>query len=186
MSPTKILCEEHEIVKTLTRVLENICGRLKSGEKVEPQHVEDAIFVIKGFADRAHHMKEEDLLFPAMESAGLSKEEMLVEAITTEHDLGRGYVRGIGDALMHYSLGDTRAGLVLCENTGKYVKLIAEHMAKEEDVVFPLADKHLSEVAKRELTQAFEKIDEDVIGREQQEKFMRIVSTLEGIYLEEE
>ncbi len=184
MRPTEILTEEHNYVKVILRVLDVMCVKLKAGEKVEPGHIEGAVDFIKNFADRAHHMKEEDLLFPAMEAAGVSKEESLVDAITTEHDLGRGCVRGLTDALSLYSMGDNGAGLVIAENAAKYVKLIKDHIAREEDIVFPLADRHLCDDTQRELTAKFHKIDKDVIGEARRQGFMEILSTLKGAYLE--
>ena len=185
MRPTEILTEEHNCVKVILRVLDVMCVKLKAGEKVEPGHIEGAVDFIKNFADRAHHMKEEDLLFPAMEAAGVSKEKSLVDAITTEHDLGRGHVRGLTDALSLYSIGDNGAGLMIAENAAKYVKLIKDHIAREEDIVFPLADRHLSDDSQRDLAARFDKIDKDVIGEARRQEFMEILSTLKGAYLGE-
>lgn len=184
MRPTEALVEEHNCVKVVLQVLDVICKKLEAGEKVEASHIESAVHFIKNFADRAHHMKEEDLLFPAMEEAGVSKEESLVDEITTEHDLGRGYVRGLTDALSVYSIGDNGAGLVIAENGAKYVKLIKNHIAREEDVVFPLADKYLSDDTQRSLAAKFDKIDRDVIGEARRQEFMEILSTLKRVYLE--
>ncbi len=183
MGPLEILVEEHNAVRALLEVLEVICGRLESKRKVDPDHIQSAVRFIKDFADKAHHLKEEEVLFPAMESAGVSREEMLLDAITTEHDLGRGYVRGISDALFPYSLGDYSAGDVVCQNARKYIKLMSNHIAKEEEIVFPLAESRLSENARRELAREFERIDREVIGQEKREDFQSILLTLRGAYL---
>ena len=56
--------------------------------------------------------------------------------------------------------------------------------AKEEDVIFPLADKHLPEALQRELTAKFEAIDKDVVGQARRQEFMDILTTLKEAYLE--
>jgi hemerythrin-like domain-containing protein len=186
MGPIEILIEEHNAVKVLLNVLEVMCGRLEAKQKVDADHIQGAVHVIRNFADKAHHLKEEDLLFPAMESAGVSRAKMLLEEITTEHDLGRGYVRGISDALLPYSIGDDSAGHVIRENARKYVALMISHIGKEEEIVFPLAESHLSETAMDELALAFERVDRDVIGKEKRDEFQRILSTLRAAYLTRE
>jgi hemerythrin-like domain-containing protein len=183
MSPTEILIEEHKAVRVILNALVSMCDKLGSGERVEPAHFEKVIVFVRNMADRAHHMKEEDLLFEKMESAGVSREEMLADAITTEHDLSRGYIRGISDALMAYSMGDDSAGRVITENASKYVALLRDHIDKEEQVIFPLADKHLSEDAKSELVEAFEKINLEVVGMDKLEEYMGIVTLLRNTYL---
>jgi hemerythrin-like domain-containing protein len=185
MGPTKILIEEHKAVKVILDALASMCRKLGSGEKVDPDHFEKVIVFIKNVADRGHHMKEEDLLFARMESAGVSREEMLADTITTEHDLSRGYIRGISDALVSYSMGDMSAGRVISENATSYVNLLRDHIVKEEEVIFPLADKHLPDEVQRELVAAFEKIDSDVIGPAKLEEYMGILNLLRDTYLEQ-
>ena len=119
-----------------------------------------------------------------MEGAGVSRDEMLADAITTEHDLSRGLIRGISDALVTYSMGDDSAGRVIAENATNYVNLMRDHIGKEEDVIFPLADKHLADGAKRELVAAFEKIDTEVIGLDKLEEYMGILTLLRNTYLD--
>jgi hemerythrin-like domain-containing protein len=55
---------EHEAIKTMLRVLENLATRFEREEPVDLEQVKKAIEFITGFADRCHHAKEEDLLFP--------------------------------------------------------------------------------------------------------------------------
>ena len=178
-----ILVEEHKAVREILDVLDVICKKLQSGERIEPEHIEGIVDFIRNFADKAHHMKEEDLLFPALEGAGVPRGDMLVEALTTEHDLGRGYVRGIGDGLIHYSIGNNSGRLVIRENALKYIELMTRHIDKEEDVIFPLAQRYLSEAVALELAQEFERIDRDVIGDARREEFMSILRMLKETYL---
>jgi hemerythrin-like domain-containing protein len=183
MSPTEILAEEHQAVRVLLNALSSMCDRLGSGERVEPEHFEKVIVFIRNVADRSHHMKEEDLLFAKMESAGISREEMLADSITTEHDLSRGFIRGMSDALLAYSMGDASAGRVIAENACSYVKLLRDHIVKEEEVIFPLADKHLTGEMKRELVEAFEKIDREVVGPGKMKEYEAILNLLRNTYL---
>lgn len=74
MKPTEQLKEEHKAIKLMLKVLEAMCRRLENKENIPKEHFEKVLEFIKVFADKCHHGKEEDLLFPAMEKAGIPRE----------------------------------------------------------------------------------------------------------------
>ncbi len=71
MKPTEQLKEDDELIKTMLKVLEAICSRLENTKDLPREHLDNVIEFIKVFADKCHHGKEEELLFPAMEEAGI-------------------------------------------------------------------------------------------------------------------
>lgn len=71
MRPTEELVTEHNAIKRMLDILERVSRRLEIGETVDAEHLERIVDFIRGFADRCHHGKEEDLLFPEMEEAGI-------------------------------------------------------------------------------------------------------------------
>ncbi len=68
------------------------------------------------FADQCHHGKEEDLLFPAMEAAGIPRESGPIGVMLEEHNIGRQYVRGMAEAVSGYRAGETQAGRAFAQN----------------------------------------------------------------------
>jgi hemerythrin-like domain-containing protein len=74
VKPTEELKKEHEAIKLMIRIMGSVSDRLESGKKVDPKHLDSILEFIKVFADKCHHAKEEDLLFPAMEKAGIPLE----------------------------------------------------------------------------------------------------------------
>jgi len=73
MNYTEQLKEEHKGIILMLRVLEQMCDRLDAGEPVDLDHLERSVEFLKVFADTCHHAKEEELLFPAMEQAGIPR-----------------------------------------------------------------------------------------------------------------
>lgn len=73
MRPTEVLKEEHKVIKLMLKILDRVSKKLNSGEKVDPIHLDKINDFIRTFADKCHHGKEEDRLFPAMEAAGIPK-----------------------------------------------------------------------------------------------------------------
>jgi hemerythrin-like domain-containing protein len=165
------------------RVLEAVCQRLESGGGVDAAHIEEIIEFIKGYADRCHHFKEEDLLFEAMEKAGFPRHAGPLGVMLAEHDMGRGYVRGMSDAVASYKLGDRKVVSVIVKNARNYISLLTAHIAKEDNVLYPMADQRLSEEQQRELAVQFEKVDGEKIGLEKLAQFHEILTRLENIYL---
>ena len=80
----------------MLKILDKVCARLESKEKVDPEHLEPIVEFFRVFADKCHHGKEEDLLFPEMEKAGVPKEMGPIGVMLAEHQQGRGdYDQGL-------------------------------------------------------------------------------------------
>jgi hemerythrin-like domain-containing protein len=183
MRPTEKLTEEHKSIKEGIQVLEKICQKLESGDRVDPEHIEKTIEFIRGFADKCHHYKEEDQLYIEMEKAGIPSEDGAVGEMLAEHDMGRGFVRGMSEAVVNYGMGDAAVTSVIVDNARNYISLLTGHIDKEDNILFPLADAHLSEEKQRELEVEFERIDRETIGTDKIAEFHSILNRLKDIYL---
>lgn len=182
MKPTEQLKEEHQAIKLALSILLKISERLDAGEKVSPDHMEKMLEFIKMFADRCHHGKEEDLLFLAMEEAGVPREGGPIAVMLMEHDMGRGYVRGMSEAADQYSAGE-QSSSQFAENARNYVQLLTQHIDKEDNILYPIADMHLQEKRQRELIEEFEKVETERIGAGKHEEFHKMLHQLEEVYL---
>lgn len=63
MTATEILTNEHNAIKKMLGIAEEVCKRLESGIKIDTDHLEQIVDFIMGFADKCHHAKEENLFF---------------------------------------------------------------------------------------------------------------------------
>jgi hemerythrin-like domain-containing protein len=185
MKPTEQLKEEHQAIKVMLRILEKVCQKLESGEEVNPEHLEQMVEFIKAFADKCHHGKEEDLLFIAMEEAGIPKESGPIGVMLTEHDMGRGYVRGMSEAVTQYKAGDRKASSAIVENARNYIALLTQHIDKEDHILYPMADMHLSEERQKELVEEFERVEREEIGVGKHQEFHQLLEHLREVYLKD-
>jgi len=183
MRPTELLKEEHNAIKLMLRILERVCNRLDSGEEVEPRHLEQILDFIRTFADRCHHGKEEDLLFPAMEGVGIPREGGPIAVMLTEHNRGRDLVRMMGEGIEEYSADRQGARSKIAENAQAYIQLLREHIDKEDNVLYPMADAHLPAEKQQGLLEEFERVEEERIGKGKHEEFHRLLHELERLYL---
>lgn len=94
---------------------------------------------LREYLDGWHHAKEEALLFEAMVHAGLPRESGPVGCMLHEHELGRGQVA----ELAALALGDapfTAAELArLDELSRRHGSLLTAHVAKENQMLYPMA-----------------------------------------------
>lgn len=184
MRPTEILKDEHQGIKTGLRILGRIADKLNSGQAVPPEHLEQLVDFIRTFADRCHHGKEEDLLFVEMEKAGVPKEGGPIAVMLVEHDQGRGYVRGMAEAIPGYKAGDPAAARKFAQNAHNYIGLLTQHIDKEDNILYVIADMHLSDEQQACLLEGFDRVEMERIGPGKHEEYHHMLDRLSAIYLQ--
>ena len=183
MKPTEQLKAEHEGIKVMLRILEKARARLESTGEVNTGHLNQILEFIKVFVDKCHHGKEEALLFPAMEEAGIPRKGGPIGIMLAEHEMGRSYVKGMSEAFDRYKASDRTSSSKLIKNAHDYITLLTAHIDKENTILFPIADSHLPEKKQQELIAAFEKLEIEEIGIGTHEKFHDLLHHLKEIYL---
>ena len=153
MRATDQLKAEHEGIRMMLRILDRICLKLESGQDVDLNHLEQILEFFRVFVDRCHHGKEEELLFPELEAAGVPKEGGPIGQMLLEHDNGRGYVRGMAEAVAEYKSGNKNAFKEIVTNARSYVEMLESHIQKENMILFSIADSRLSEESQSRLHQ---------------------------------
>ncbi|RMG12880.1 MAG: hemerythrin [Planctomycetota bacterium] len=163
--PTSELVAEHDNILTLLGVVERLAELAE--EPTPPlDDMAAAIDLIRRYADALHHGKEEQLLFPRLEEAGLPPGGGPVACMRHEHEEGRGYVAAMDDALSELRAGTEGAGASFARAALAYVHLLRAHIEKENCVLFPLAEEMLSAETKEELCARFADVEEHDVGRE--------------------
>ena len=135
------------------------------------------------FVDRCHHGKEEELLFPALEEIGVSRQGGPIGVMLKEHQQGRDRVANMKAALVRYWEGDRGAAVDFVHHARAYITLLNQHIDKENNVLFVLADNNLSEEKQMELWEGFETIETQKIGPGKHEGFHQMIESLARIYL---
>ena len=184
MKATQQLKDEHEGVKIMLNILEQVCRQLEEVGSLNKEHFEGILGFLKGFVDKCHHGKEEELLFPALVNAGVPKEGP-IRIMLHEHEKGRNYIKDMSAAFAGYTRGDKSSSKDIVKNTEGYISLLRDHIERENNVLFVMADSRLSEKIQDELFEGFEKIEEERIGVGKHEEFHHLLEKLSGIYLKQ-
>jgi hemerythrin-like domain-containing protein len=180
MRATEVLIKEHDSILEMLEVLRKVCDKLESADAVVPDHLEHILSFLKGFADRCHHGKEEELLFPAMEASGIPREGGPIGVMLLEHVQGRELIERMVAAVGSLKNASPNAPSEFVGAGRDYVRLLAQHIEKENNVLFRMADMHISESKQQELEKQFTVVDQETIGTEQIEKYLQVLEELKS------
>jgi len=177
-SPTELLKEEHRVIERMLRVLDLANEKVLKAREVPIELCEKAVDLIRVFADRCHHGKEEETLFPLVEQRGIPKNGP-THVMRIEHEQGRSIVKALAEAVERYKKGDVGAKEDIVECARSYERLLSQHIWKEDNVLYPLADGVLKHSDRVELVQRFEKVEWERIGEGNHQKYIDLVEYLE-------
>lgn len=175
---TAVLRSEHDAILQMLEATEEAVRLLYRGEGVDPETLAGLLEFFRLFADRCHHGKEEDLLFPALEKKGLPRAGGPIGVMLDEHEQGRSLLRELGEAGQAYAQGASEAGRRWAEAARAYVTLLRQHIHKENNVLFLVAENLLSDAEQQQLARAFEKVEEERMGAGTHERLHALMDRL--------
>jgi hemerythrin-like domain-containing protein len=161
---TAILSHEHEVILLMLDATEEVARLLDRGDEVSPETLDGLLEFFRVFADRCHYGKEEALLLPKLEKRGLRRDAGPTGAMLQEHEQGRWLLREMAAAALAYAAGNAEARLSWIAAARGYAHLLRQHIAKENEVLFPIAEKLLTEAEQREIAAGFDKVEEETMG----------------------
>ena len=183
MTAIEELKAEHQAVLLTIRILDQITIKLEAGQVIDVSHLDQIIEFLQVFVDKCHHGKEEKVLFPAMEEAGIPREGGPIGAMLHEHEQGRSFVQGFRNGVEDYRVGKEDALDKITENVQNYGRLLTAHIDKENNVLYVMAERVLSADKMAEISKSFSKIEELEIGPNKHEEFHATLHALKDIYL---
>ncbi len=183
MKATDILRQDHELVLLVLDGAEREAREIRKTGKANSEKIAQMLGFFRTFMDKCHHSKEERDLFPRLETCGMPCCDGgggggPVAVMLYEHDLGRNEVAGIATALDEYKSSDSAAGEAICEHLNVFVRLLREHIDKENNVLFEMADQLLSPSNQEELRAAFVAIEAEAITDGLREQYHRFADEL--------
>jgi hemerythrin-like domain-containing protein len=160
-----------------------IFDHLLARAEIDLEDVEQIIGFLKGFVDKCHHGKEEDLLFPELVRHGMPENGGPIGQMLYEHQTGRSYIADMDKAVKSFKNGETDARQRLIEASQQYQELLGSHIEKENQVLFKMADKLLDETVQDRLYEEFESLEMERMGPGQHERYHELLKDLAAKYL---
>jgi hemerythrin-like domain-containing protein len=141
----RVLRDEHDALSALLHTLVLMLAQARAGGRTPDFGALRAmLFYLSEFPEKRHHRKESDVLFPRLR-ARTPLARPVFDQLDEEHERGHARIRALEHALTEYEiLGEVRAD-AFEQSLRRYVDFYREHMALEENVIFPLAERYLTE-----------------------------------------
>ncbi len=177
---TEVLSDEHRVIERVLAVIEKLT---RAPEKDSLDNWKKALDFFRHFADQCHHLKEEKILFPAMEEHGIPRDGGPIGMMLTEHEEGRGYVRSMLAAVSLIEAKNQAAKETLLEIARAYLRLLREHIQKEDEILFRIADDVIPPDEQKMLLRTFEEHEAKEMGAGIHEKYLKIAEELEASVL---
>lgn len=127
----------------------------EKGKKLNSELFEKAIDFIRNYADKYHHAKEEDILFKELNKDSCQMHCNPTEQMLNEHDLGRKFVKGLESAL---EKNNTKK---VIENARGYAELLQQHIFKEDNILYKMADDALDKKVQKSMSEKFSKVEKN-------------------------
>ena len=178
MKATDMLMEEHRVIEGVLDTLEQGAQKLASGSVIQPGFFLDAADFIRGYADNCHHKKEEGVLFKAMVRHGFPEDQGPIAVMLAEHEQGRAFTRALREAAQNLQQGEPSAREEVIMNALAYVSLLRQHIEKENNILFRMADNVIPHSEYAEIEAGFAKVEREEIGSGVHGKYEALANAL--------
>ena len=171
------LIAEHEMIERAMAVLKSNLEKLPGGDHLQ---VKRAIDFLLEFGDKIHNRKEEDFLFPLMQQRGIPAQGGPIGVMLLEHDAERKLLQQM--AAKAPSLAKAKPFEIerFQEEGLEYLKIRAEHIWKENDILYPMARQVMKEGDAEKLLADCRQVNLETYGPGAWDKFTAMVAEVEA------
>jgi DUF438 domain-containing protein len=173
------LIAEHELIERSMEVLKNCLEQIELSEDLNMVQLGRAIDFLLEFGDKIHNQKEEKVLFPLMEQKGIPIEGGPLGVMLIEHEAERNLLQKMQFALPNLENFSLEDKIEFKEEGVEYLTIRAEHIWKENDVLYPMGRQCLSEDDAKNILIEFDNINRAVYGENAFEKFETMTAEVE-------
>lgn len=124
--------DHREILKSFDELEKTV-----SKTPINQEKIGEFLEFTKNFSE-PHHKKEEKVLFPALEKKGIPNEGGPIGMMLLEHEIKRNHKKGIEEGLKEKN--DEKIAL----SAKAIISLMREHIDKENNILYPMAEETLT------------------------------------------
>lgn len=173
---------EHNAIKLMLKILDEISKDFETQKDIPEDHLDGVVEFFTIFADKCHHGKEENLLFPKLIEKGVSLEDEPFATILSDHQVGKNYITNMLEAITTYKQDQT-GGKKFATNARKYQQLLTQHIDLENTKLFDITNQYLSSEEQKQLKQEFDEFELNVIGEGTHDRLHQSIDQLKAYYL---
>ncbi len=172
------LVSEHEMIERAMAVLKSNLDKINEAAKT-PLQMQRAIDFLLEFGDKMHNTKEEKFLFPLMGQKGVPVEGGPIGVMLMEHDAERKLLLRMMAELPNLAEATDAGRQKFAAEGFEYLKIRAEHIWKENDVLYAMGRKVFSDEENTSLLQDFKNLDQQTYGPEARKHYEQMLAEVE-------
>jgi len=177
MLPIAPLMIEHRTIERMAAVMKEQAERLEVGQELDPRFIPEVVDFMRTYADRTHHGKEEDILFRALKTKGISAEHRrTLERLESDHVKARKMVSTLSALGEEHMLGHPGAAYQASSLMKDLASLYHEHIELEDQGFFVPVMVYLSVEERALMLEEFKEFDSRMIH----ERYGKAVERLGG------
>jgi hemerythrin-like domain-containing protein len=154
---TASLRRDHDLIEKVIKAMEATIQLLNDGKQVPESILNQVIDFSKNFTDVCHHSKEENVLFPALEQAGMPRNMGPIAMMLMDHERSREIGSHMEESAKEYLNSQNSTNLI--SYMKQYVEHVTEHLWKENNRLFMMAEARLQYMSA--------KVDKDLVNFEE-------------------
>ncbi len=132
-------------------------ARIDAGQPLPEGFPQRASRFFQQFADQCHHAKEENVFFPVLKQRGIPEQGGPIGVMLYEHGLGRDCVGRMREASQAQPF-DART---FSDAARQYIPLLRQHIFKENNILFRMAERVMSEADDGDVTGRFSQVEQE-------------------------
>lgn len=183
MHPIELLEQEHRAIERVLETLDQYAdAQLGSSTPTTQRDLLQFAEFIQQFADRIHHGKEEDILFEQMVRAGFPTDSGPLAVMYHEHEKGRAFARklkSLGEKDSQWSQVDREH---LKQVANGYTTLLRQHISKEDNILYPMAQTQLGSEGMDLIADAFAEFESKDEQSGEKERLLSMADSLAERY----
>jgi DUF438 domain-containing protein len=172
------LIAEHELIERSMAVLRTC---LDGFDKAVSQHfqMQRALDFLLAFGDTMHNRKEENILFPLMIQRGLPAQGGPIGVMLMEHESERTLLQRMLAQLTGLATAPEETRQEFRQQGLDYLRIRAEHIWKENDILYPMGRKVLTAEDEARLLDEFIALDTKTYGDQARDHYRQMVEEVE-------
>jgi len=173
----KLLVDDHEMIERAMDVLKK--ELMKMPDKPHDSFViRRAVDFLLEFGDRTHNRKEETVLFPLMVKHGIP-EDGPIRVMLMEHESERNLLAKMMTDISGLEKATVEEKEMFKQKGIEYLEIRANHIWKENDVLFNMGRQVFQEKENQYLMEEFDRISTSAYGESAYQKFTQMLEEVE-------
>ncbi len=184
MYATTQLRNEHENIVLAIKLLDHLSTSVEEEMPLNLGDLDQLIDFMETILDHCHRVKEENFLFPALETVGVKRDNGPIGVMLVEHVDGCIFIHAMRETFTNLRIHDIESRMAFVNAATGFSHRLKSHIKKENNY-FTLADQQLPPEKHLEMTNGFRSIEQDRLGIDGNERYSALLDRLSATYLKQ-